>query len=539
MRFFTSKRASIRVKSKIITALARLCVAGLFSITSFAFAAKDSKHAASAEFFHEPILRTFNIQLSEAALGQLRSSPRSYVTGVVTESERVLTNVAIHLRGNGSFRPLEDKPSLSVKFDEFATNQSYRGLSKLMFNGSPQDSTYFAEFVARQLFRDVGLPGARVTHARLHLNGRDLGIYVVVEPINREFLKQHFASAKGNLYEANFTDINMPLEQDSGSPGDQADVRKLFQVCTITNTAERWRELPKVLDVEKFVSFAAMEMLTAHWDGYVLHTNNYRLYRDPKTDKFAFIPHGMDWAFLRPNLSLQVPLHGTVSRAVFSTPEGQALYRERVGILFTNVFRVEVITNRIERELAKIRTGSLKSNQLATIERGAAEMRSRVLGRALCVSNELAGIGPIPLKFDTNGIAQLRDWRADHDGGSGAVDRVTIDGKPTLHITAAGVYCHPSWRSLVYLPHGSYRYEGKLRVVGPDGVLAMLRISGPSSATMFRTATDWRTLTYDFEVKDSGQPVEFVCDFSGAEGEAWFDLNSLQVRRLTAVPGSN
>lgn len=516
----------------------RWCVAVLSSIASFAFAAKDSKHAASEEFFREPVLRTFNIQLSEAALGKLRSAPRSYVTGALMEGEHVLTNVAIHLRGNGSFRPLEEKPSFSVKFDEFATNQTYRGLDKLMFNGSPQDSTYFAEFVGRQLFRDAGLPGARVTHAQLRLNGRDLGIYVVVEAMNRNFLKQHFASAKGNLYEANFTDIDVPLEQDGGTRSDQADVRKLYQVCSITNAAERWRELPKVLDVEKFASFAAMEMLTAHWDGYVLHTNNYRLYHDPKTDKFAFIPHGMDWAFLRPNLSLQVPLHGAVSRAVFSTREGQALYRERVGTLFTNVFRVDVITNRIEREMAKIRTGSFKSNQLAIIERGAAEMRSRVFARALCASNELAGIGPVPLKFDTNGIAQLTEWRADYDGGSGAVERVAIDGKAALHITAAGVHCHPSWRSLVYLPRGSYRYEGRLRIVGPDGVLAMLRLSGPSGSTQFRTATDWRTLVYDFEVKDAGQVVEFVCDFSGAEGEAWFDLNSSRVRRLTATTES-
>ena len=165
-------------------------------------------------------------------------------------------------------------------------------------------------------------------------------------------------------------------------------------------------------------------------------------------------------------------------------------------------------------------------------------MRRRVLARALCASNELAGIGPVPLKFDTNGIAQLTEWRADRDGGTGAVDRVTIDGKAALHITAVGVHYHPSWRSLVYLTRGSYRYEGSLRIIGPDGVLAMLRLSGPSGSTQFRTATDWRTLTYDFEVKDSGQVVEFVCDFSGAEGEAWFDLNSLCVRRLTAATES-
>ncbi len=525
-------------RTKYFFVLCAMAALALEATDAFAAHTKSKRAFASDEFFTEPILRTFEIQVSDAALAQLRASPRSYVTGTITEGVRVLTNVAIRLRGNGSFRALEEKPSFAVKFDEFATNQTYRGLAKLMFNGSPQDSTYFAEFVARQLFRDAGLPGARVTHAQLRLNGRQLGIYVVVEAINRDFLKQHFANAKGNLYEANFTDIEVRLEQDGGAPGDQADLRKLYQVCTITNAAERWRELPKVLDVDKFVSFAAMEMLTAHWDGYVLHTNNYRLYHDPSSDKFAFIPHGMDWAFLRPNLSLQVPLHGAVSQAVFSTLEGQALYRERVGTLFTNVFVVPVIAARIEREVAKIRTGSFQSNQLATIELGAAEMRRRVLARAICASNELTGIGPVPLGFDSNGIASLTEWRADHDGGSGAVDRMAIDGRTALHIAAAGVYCHPSWRSLVYLPRGSYRYEGKLRIVGPDGVLAMLRLSGPSSATMFRTATDWRTLTYDFEVRDSGQVVEFVCDFSGAEGEAWFDVNSLRVRRLIAATES-
>lgn len=499
------------------------------------FEAKDSKAnraVASAEFFNEPALRTFQIQLPEQTLAQLRSNPRSYVTATITEGINVLTNVAIRLRGNGSFRNLEEKPGFAIKFDEFATNQSYRGLAKLMFNNSIQDETYFAEFLATQLFRDAGLPAARVTHARLTLNGRDLGLYVVLEAMNKDFLKLHFRNPHGNFYEAPFHDIDLPLEQDSGTHGDQADVRNLYRVCTLTNAIERWNELRKVLDVDRFISFAAMEMLAAHWDGYVLHTNNYRLYHDPMSDKFVFVPHGMDWALLRPNLSLRAPQHSAVARAVLSVPEGQRLYRERVGTLFTNVFRASVITNRIEQELAKIRTGNFNSNQLAEIERRAALMRARVIARAARASDELAGLTPMPLKFDTNGIAALTEWRADHDGGTGKVERVSVDGKSAFHITATGPNYHPSWRSLVYLPRGSYRYEGTLRVVATGPVAAMLRLSGPSTATIYSSATDWRELSYDFQVRDeAGHDVEFVCDFSAAEGEAWFDLNSLRVRR--------
>ena len=160
-------------------------------------------------------------------------------------------------------------------------------------------------------------------------------------------------------------------------------------------------------------------------------------------------------------------------------------------------------------------------------------MRERVVMRAARASNELAGIGPVFLKLDTNGVAALTEWRAYRDGGTGAMARVTMDGRAALHIGAAGGSFLPSWRSLVYLPPGSYRYEGTLKVAAPGAIIAMLRTSGPAGATIFSTATDWRPLTYDFEVKDTtGNDVEFVCDFRSTEGEAWFDSSSLRVRRL-------
>jgi len=170
-----------------------------------------------------------------------------------------------------------------------------------------------------------------------------------------------------------------PWSRDSGARADQPDRVKLFQICSITNRAQRWRELPQVLDVDRFISFAAMEMLTAHWDGYVLHTNNYRLYCNPMSGQFVFLAHGMDWAFLRTNLSLAPPHKSIVSEAVLDTPEGQGRYRERVGALFTNVMRFPVISSRLDDELAKIRTGNFNSNELAKIEQGAALIRERVL----------------------------------------------------------------------------------------------------------------------------------------------------------------
>ena len=517
--------------------------------TSFAAATNSKpKKEPGAGFFSEPMVRTFDFELSEAALNQLRRAPRSYVSGTVREGSRVLTNVAIRIKGMGSFRSIDEKPSLAVKFDEFATNQQYRGLNKLMFNNSVQDRTYLAEMIATQMFRDAGVPAARNTHARLKLNGRDLGLYVAIEAMNRQFLKQHFESSAGNLYEAYLLDVNARMEQDSGEPSDQSDVRALYAATLIAEPSSRWRELNRVLDVDRFVSFIAMEMLTCHWDGYAIHTNNYRIYRDPKTDKFVFITHGIDWAFRRPSISIQPPTKSILGRAVLSTPEGQGLYRERIGTLFTNVFRLNVITNRMEQALTKIRSAALNPAPLADIERRAGILRGKIEERAQSVADQLRGIQPEAMKFDTEDFAyptarrgDPHAWRDEPDRGDPTMNRVKLDGRNTLHIQARNERTRASWRSQVYLQRGWYRFEGVARTDLSSGS-ARLRISGDTrSVGISGSGGAWRPLAHVFEVQDAGMDIEFVCELNAVQGEVWFDMDSLRVKRLSAdeVPRSN
>jgi spore coat protein H len=517
-----------------IRALFLALVPALIAVS--AGAAEKTKKAPGDKFFTEPEIRTFHFEVSEAALNQLRRSPRSYITGTVREGQHVLTNVAIRLKGMGSFRSIDEKPSLAVKFDEFATNQHYRGLNKLMFNNSVQDSSYLAEMLATQLFRDAGLPAARSTHARVQLNGRDLGLYVMFEAMNKQFLKQHFTDAGGNLYEAYLGDVDGPMEQDGGTDTSMADLRALHAACRVPDQAQRWRELNKVLDVDRFVSFVAMEMLTSHWDGYAIHTNNYRIYHDPRTGQFTFITHGIDWAFRRPNISIQPPMKSVVGRAVLTTAEGQKLYRERIGTLFTNVFKVPVITQRMQEALTKIRRARLSENQMAEIERRAVWLRQQVEARAINVSHQLQGIEMEPLKFDDKGVARPDKWRDEPDRGEALMNRVKLDGKDTLHIQARNERTRASWRSQAFLKRGWYRFEGLARLESLTSGSARLRISGDTrSVGISGTGGAWRPLAHVFEVRDeAGMDIEFVCELNAIQGEVWFDVGSLRVGQLTA-----
>src|SRR5439155_23129644 len=103
-------------------------------------------------------------------------------------------------------------------FDKFVPGQKFHRLDKIHLNNSVSDPTYMTEILCRELFAAAGVPVARAGHARVELNVRDAGLYVLVEGYNKRFLKQHFRDASGHLYDSEFMhDVAEPLKR-SGSP---------------------------------------------------------------------------------------------------------------------------------------------------------------------------------------------------------------------------------------------------------------------------------------------------------------------------------
>lgn len=492
------------------------------------------------ELFADGRIRTFKIDLTDSALETLKKNERAYVPATVTEGDAVFKEVGVHLKGMGSFQPFHQKPSLAVKFDKYAPDQRYLGLNKLFLNNSGQDSTYLAELMCTQMFRDAGLPAARVTHAFVEINGRKLGLYVLIEAMNKDFLRQYFKNAKGNLYEAYLQDIDQQLDLDGGVDNGQADRKRLLEVCTLTNLTERWSKLPEVLDVDKYLSHCALEMFVAHTDGYALNRNNFRLYHDPLTDRFTMIPHGLDWGFQNTGTPIQPqqPFNSIITRAVLGTPQGGKAFRERRRQLFTQTYRLDLFSNRVDKAVANLKTAAHDSNETKQFEDYGREMLRRIAARYQVVSNQLATPEPQPLRFDSDGVGRLADWRPMKRTGEAALELTQSDGRSALHIKTAGGGAVASWRLNVSLPAGQFRLTGDARaakvMVDTNDALAgaVLRISGAKLAGKLVGDTAWTTLDHTFETTYEGEEKELVCELRARQGEAWFDAQSLRLIRL-------
>ena len=88
--------------------------------------------------------------------------------------------------------PIEGKPSLSLKFDEFVKGQRLFDLDKLILKNELQDLGLVNEHLTYEVFRRAGLAASMTAHARVTINGIDVGIYLLREPIDKDFLVRNF-----------------------------------------------------------------------------------------------------------------------------------------------------------------------------------------------------------------------------------------------------------------------------------------------------------------------------------------------------------
>lgn len=249
----------------------------------------------------------------------------------------------VELRKKGFLGSLSAlRPALRLDFERGGVDLSV-GLRRLTLNNDRQDESHARQCMGYDLFRRAGLPASRCSFAHVVVNGVDLGTYTNVEPVRKPMLRQHFESDDGNLYEGTLADFDeetwqrLELETNEDE-NDRSDVRALVEALKLPDE-ELIPALEELVDLDLFRTFWAMETLQGHWDGYSEIANNYYIYRDPSSERFVFIPWGLDQTFMGARPSVARPYHPTVyagavlPRRLYSIPEQRAAFRQRLAEL--------------------------------------------------------------------------------------------------------------------------------------------------------------------------------------------------------------
>jgi spore coat protein CotH len=260
------------------------------------------------EVYDPDVVQVFELELPPEAIEALSQRTQFddpandiYVHGTLTYGDVVLQDVGVRFKGEGSFRPLDEKSAWKLKLDEFVPDQNLLGLKRLTFNNMVEDPSFLAERMAFHVYRALNLPAPRCNSAVLTVNGENYGIYANIEAEDKTFLRRWFADDGANLYEEGQSDFVSGAEtsfdlQTNETANDRSDLIALIAAVESVGDGAAWSELDAVLDTEHFLRFTAAEAAVNQWDMYAytrFYPNNFRIYSDPSAG-FTFLPWGMD-----------------------------------------------------------------------------------------------------------------------------------------------------------------------------------------------------------------------------------------------------
>jgi hypothetical protein len=247
-------------------------------------------------------LTTVQIVVPEANIAQLNSHlPQSgfeYVKGRILIDGK-LVKAKVKYRGDFPSHWAWEKKSLRIKTSK---DNLYDGMRRFNLQ-APKRASQIINFQSLELAAAMGLLGPRVKLVRLFLNGKNRGIYVLVEQLG-EITLRNAGRMPGDIYRGEiiakdkFTGIGELWQGlfDSPSLWDKvavnnhypqsakAPLQTLIRLLHQRESHETQRQLSQMLDMDSWGRFSVFQALAATkhftWD------HNWRLYYDPWRGKF-------------------------------------------------------------------------------------------------------------------------------------------------------------------------------------------------------------------------------------------------------------
>jgi spore coat protein CotH len=376
------------------------------------------------ELFSSQNLQRVDLWLNSADWSKLKAEfqENTYYPADVTLNGQTARNVGIRSRGRGSRS--STKPGLRVDFDRYATDQTFLGLKSFNLDNLTQDPSGVHESVSVAFYARLGIPVSREIHTRLYVNNEYIGVYAIVESVDKDLLARVFGAIgddtqnDGYLYEFKyqddwrFTNLGTSLEpymlrfeaKTHESETDEAKYRPIETLVRLTNEASAsglGASIGGKFDIPAFIRFVAAQNFLAETDGFLgkYGMNNFYLYRLENQDVHTLISWDSDNTFWGPELSINEGWSGNqLMEKLMSVTEYNTLYftemsraaqlAEADGWLDTEIIR------QIQRIDAAMKEDPAKPHTNSSYEGAAGTMLSFARPRIAFVQCELTkGVG--------------------------------------------------------------------------------------------------------------------------------------------------
>ncbi len=285
----------------------------------------------SQGFYDEDTIRNVYLEFHDPDFWQIMHDnfgTSQYVYATMTYLGEVFDSVAVGFKGQTSYNKAvkdgSEKLSFDVKLDEVLEGQDLEGYNTFNFNNAFQDFSFMKEVLYARLSRNH-VPTLKGNFIRLFLNDEDWGLYVNMEQLNGDYIKEWFLSNDGIRWRAdvpppdsvNAIQVSDLLEDPPPGPnwgdgtaalnylGPEAEAYQQYYTLKNSEMEDPWSYLVRVcdilnnqplesltdslspyMDLDGTLWFLAQEILFSDDDSYVHKGKmDYYLYLEPETGR--------------------------------------------------------------------------------------------------------------------------------------------------------------------------------------------------------------------------------------------------------------
>jgi len=266
---------------------------------------------------HKGLAPTERLKKINGEQRELHRSRFPWAEGSLTINGQHLNGIGARYKGNASFNLMRGslKRNMKIKLDWINKDQNYNSVETLNLNAGGLDPSKLRDAFSYWLFREAGVPAPRTTFAEMTLTipGRyekeRLGIYTIVEQVNKSFLKDRFGSKNGLLmkpegiasveYHGDDWRFYAPLYRPDDQPtlAQSMRVMEFANVVNLSNTKQFRDSISSYLDIDAFLRFIAVNAMIVNLDTLLAMPQNYYLHLSKDTNKFVFFPWDLDISF--------------------------------------------------------------------------------------------------------------------------------------------------------------------------------------------------------------------------------------------------
>jgi len=275
-----------------------------------------------ADVFSDRAIRTWALEMPEGRWRKLREDARSerWAAARLRVGGVDVGVVGVRFKGASGtlepcFRdgePICAKLPMKLRFDRYDPKRRFFGLQRLNFHSMLRDPSLMRERLAYRAFEEAGIAAPRTAWARVSINGRDLGLFALVEAVDARFSDRRFHYDDGLLYKEAWPgsmDVDYyerQLRSNRGGPHDHAKLLAFAHELAASPPDELAAVLERWTDPDYLMRYMAVDRLIGNWDGInawycdrgTCWNHNYYWYVERKHSRFWPIPWDLDNTFL-------------------------------------------------------------------------------------------------------------------------------------------------------------------------------------------------------------------------------------------------